>query len=256
VDTEPFFRREGERFVPTPSAGGPWGESSLHGRLICGLLGREIERRHGDPDMTPARLTIDMYRLPDLSPAEVTTKLVRDGYRIRVIDAELVSGGVSVARATCQMLRRSQAPEGAVWSSPPWDAPPPHDLPRQAGERVLRLWDHRPIAGAMGTAAPKRVWMGEIRDLIEGEAATPFARAALAADFASPFANAGDQGLRYINSDVTLYLHRVPATPWVGLEVVGHQATDGVAIGECWLHDELGPIGTSTVAAVAQKRGL
>jgi hypothetical protein len=94
--------------------------------------------------------------------------------------------------------------------------------------------------------------MAEVRDLVEGEPLTPFVRAALAADFASPFANAGDHGLRYINSDVTLYLHRTPVGEWIGLEVVNHQATDGVAIGECRVFDEVGAIGTASVAALAQ----
>ena len=50
--------------------------------------------------------------------------------------------------------------------------------------------------------------MSEVRDLVEGMPLTPFVRVAVAADFASPWANAGEQGLGYINSDVTLYLHR------------------------------------------------
>ena len=58
----------------------------------------------------------------------------------------------------------------------------------------------------MGTIGPRRLWMGEVRDLVEGAPLTPFVRAAIAADFASPFANAGDQGLEFINSDVTLYI--------------------------------------------------
>jgi acyl-CoA thioesterase len=81
-------------------------------------------------------------------------------------------------------------------------------------------------------------------------------RAALAADFASPFANAGDHGLGYINSDVTLYLHRLPVKEWIGFDVVNHQAADGVAIGECLLYDQQGPIGTSTVAALAQRKPM
>jgi acyl-CoA thioesterase len=85
---------------------------------------------------------------------------------------------------------------------------------------------------------------------------TPFARVALAADFASPFANAGDKGLGYINSDVTLYLHRLRATNWIGFDVVNHHATEGIAIGECWLYDERGAIGTSTVAALAQRKPM
>src|SRR5260370_5190032 len=98
--------------------------------------------------------------------------------------------------------------------------------------------------------------MSEVRDLVEGAPLTPFVRAAVAADFASPSANAGDQGLGYINSDVTLYLHRLPVTPWVGFEVGNHHATDGVAIGECWLYDEKGPISTSTAAALAQRKPM
>src|SRR5258708_39963987 len=99
------------------------------------------------------------------------------------------------------------------------------------------MWATRPIAGWMGTAGPRKVWMSEVRDLIDGVPLTPFVRVALAADFTSPFANAGDQGLGYINSDVTIYLHRLPATEWIGFEVTNHGATDGVAIAECFLHD-------------------
>ena len=64
----------------------------------------------------------------------------------------------------------------------------------------------------MGSLGPRRLWMSEVRELVEGMPLTPFARVALAADFASPFANAGDKGLGFINSDVTLYLHRLPVT--------------------------------------------
>ena len=96
--------------------------------------------------------------------------------------------------------------------------------------------------------------MSEVRELVEGEALTPFTRVAVAADFASPFANAGDKGLGYINSDVTVYLHRLPKTPWVGFETINHHATDGVAIGECFLYDEEGPIGSAACAALAQSR--
>ena len=98
--------------------------------------------------------------------------------------------------------------------------------------------------------------MSEVRELVDGVRIPPFVHVATGADFASPFANAGDQGLGYINSDVTLYLHRLPVTRWVGFDVVNHHATDGIAIGECWLYDEKGPIGTSTVAALAQRKPM
>ena len=87
-----------------------------------------------------------------------------------------------------------------------------------------------------------------------GSPLTPFVRVAVAADYASPLANYGEEGLGYINSDVTIYLHRLPTTEWIGFEVTNHQATAGVAIGQCFLYDESGSIGTASVAALAQPR--
>jgi hypothetical protein len=251
----PFFVRDGDRFVPTQRSKGAWGPSTLHGRVVAGLLGREIERRHGEPDLQPARLTVDLYRLPDLSPVEVVTRVVRDGYRIRVIDAEFISNGVSAGRASCQLLRRTAAPPDALWSPPPWDVPPPSETPPADDIGPLNgMWDRRPIPPGAPMQAPRQAWMRERRELIEGEPLTPFSRVALAADFASPATNASATGLPYINSDITLYLHRLPVTEWVGFQAVNHQASGGVSIGECWIHDEQGPIGAASVAALAQSR--
>src|SRR5947209_7274908 len=132
---EPFFRIEGEQYVPTPASRGPWNPNSLHGRVIAGLLGAEIERRHGEAGFMPARLTVDMYRLPDLSPVEVTTRVVRQGNRIRVIDAEFISGGVSAGRATCQLLKRAEQPTGNVWKPPVWNAPKPAEIAPPTDQR-------------------------------------------------------------------------------------------------------------------------
>jgi hypothetical protein len=257
MSNEPFFRRDGDLYQPTQASRGPWGPTTLHGRVVAGLLAHAIEQRHGAPDLTPARFTIDMYRMPDLSAAEVTVTPIRDGHRVKLIDAEYRVGGVSMARATCQFLRTSENPEGAVWSPPNWDAPLPGDIPPPSDGRSAMggMWAIRRISGDFGVFGPeKRLWMSEVRELVEGEALTPFVRVALAADFASPFANSGDKGLGWINSDITLYLHRRPTTPWIGFEVKNHGETAGVAIAECWLYDEAGPIGTSSVAALAQKR--
>ena len=77
---------------------------------------------------------------------------------------------------------------------------------------------------------------------------------AVACDFASPVAHSGSQGLGYINSDVTLYLHRPAVGEWIGFEKVDHQATAGVAVGGCRLYDVQGPIGAAMCAALGQRR--
>jgi acyl-CoA thioesterase len=254
-----FFRREGATFVPNPVCRGPWDPKSLHGRVVAGLLAAEIERQFGDPGFQPARLTIDLWRLPDFTPIEVTTTLVREGGRIKVADAECFAGGKSIGRASASLLRRGAAPETDVWSPPPWNVPPPQRVPPETLPADLPndwkpMWEMRPIGRHWGVAAQKRAWIREVRGLFEGETLTPFQRVALAADFASPLANSGAGGLAYINTDITLYLHRLPAGEWLGFESVAHHAAEGVAVGECMLYDEDGPIGRSITAALAQRR--
>jgi hypothetical protein len=224
--------------------------------VAFGLLAHEIEARHGGPEWMPARLTVDMYRLPDLSPVAVTTRAVREGGRLRLIEADFTSGGAPMARAACQLLRRTANPPGRTWSPPDWDAPPPEDVPLDDQGNLGGVWATRRISGGFGGPWPRRLWMAEVRELIGGEPLSPFVRAALAADFTSPWANAGDGNLAWINSDITLYLHRLPASEWIGFDVVNHQATDGVGLGECWLYDVDGSIGTCTVAALAQRRAM
>ena len=233
---QPFFTVDGDRFVPTDAGRGPWDPKSLHGRVIIGLLGGE---RSGSRYMS------------------TVSRVVRDGYRIKVIDAEFISGGVSAGRATCQLLRRTEAPGGVVWTPPAWEVPAPEELPppEPTNHPLGGMWAMRRIAGDWGSFGQKRTWMSEVRELVEGRPLTPFVRVAVAADFTSPFANSGDQGLKYIPPDVTLYLPRQPVGEWVGFEVVNHGATDGVAIGESFLYDVEGAIGSASCCALAQKRG-
>lgn len=193
--------------------------------------------------------------MPDLSSVKVSARSLRMGGRLRVIEADLLSEGISVARATCQLLRRSESPQGEIWAPPNWDAPAPLDTPLATGGRAgSGLWEQRLISGRFGAYGQKRFWMRELRELIGGEALTPFVRAALVADFVSPYANSGDGALRYINSDITLHLHRLPEGEWVGMETNDHQASDGIAYGAARLFDELGVIGACSCIALGQSR--
>ena len=104
----------------------------MHGRVVIGLLAFVDRAAPRLDDFVPARLTVDMFRLPNiLTPIEVTTKLVRDGMRIKVVEAEFFSGGTSMARASCQLLRQTENAPGNVWSPPNWDAPAPARSPRR-----------------------------------------------------------------------------------------------------------------------------
>ena len=251
-----FFTREGESYVPQATCRGPRNPDSLHGRVIIGLIGFELERLHGGEEWMPVRLTVDMYRLPDFSPITAMTSIVRGGRRIKVVDCELMSGGKSIGRGTCQFLLRSENAPGITWSPPDWNVPKPEALPHPpAGQFGERMWKMRNIDNPFdGKSKPRRAWMCEIRELVDGSALTPFSRVAVAADFTSPLANRSETGLGYINTDVTVYLHRLPIGEWLGFEAINHHASAGVAIGESFLYDVEGAIGSVSCAALRQSR--
>lgn len=257
LPNEAFFRRDGDLLIPTSCAKGPWANAGLHGRVIAGLLGSEIERLHGDSDFMPARIAIDMYRSPPMVPLTIETRLVRDSKRIRVVDAEIISEGRSAGRASCQFLHRGENPAGTPWHGETWTAPHPDSLPPgvAAHDTMFGRWEMRWIAGRLDTVGlQRRVWMRENRELVEGEPLSPFARVAVAADYANPLANfCGGQGYNFINSDLTIYLARVPQGEWVGFESIGHEANAGIGIGHCNLYDEAGRIGWASACGLAQQ---
>ena len=250
MDASAFFHLDGDRFIANPVSAGPWREQSLMGRVVSGLIGFEIERRHLEPGFTPSRLTVELHRLPDFSPIRIETRVARAGGRIRVIEARFLSGEDCCATAVCQLLRQTEAPAGEVWKPADWQVPPPESL---KDDETRWKWSLRVIVGGVGHLGPKRAWMRDHRELVEGFALTPFTRIAIAADFVSPFSTIGDKGRVYINTDVTLYLHRLPEQEWIGFEVTDHQSAAGIALGQCRLYDKLGPIGFAANAGLAQR---
>lgn len=252
-----FFDRTGTTLQPTPDARAPWSADMLHGRLLAGLAAAAIERDHGAAEFVPTRLTVDLYRSSAMADTTVTTALVRAGGRVRVVDALIGVGGREVARMSALWLRRGEVPEDDdVPVSANWDVSPPGDAtPSLVPADVA--FDIR-VAGGGGFGAPgpepRRVWLRDTQELVAGEQLTPFVRVALCADFASPLANAGSQGLDYINADLTLHLGRLPLGEWIGVESDDRVAAAGVSVARCRYFDVDGPIGWSSVCAVLNPR--
>lgn len=247
-----FFAADGNAFVPNEVCRGFWQHDSLHGRAMVGLLGREVVRREAREGVIPVRMTVDLFRMAPFAPVTVETRMLRSGGKLGLAEAILLSGGIEYARATCQFLAPTDPPKEDAWSPGPWDAPHPDAIP-DAG-RGSHLSEDRMIEGSWGSPWPRRVWTREKCDLIEGEALTAWTRLALAADFASPWAHSVPAGIRYINTDISTSIHRLPVGEWLGFEVTGHDASQGIAVGHCRIHDVEGPIGFITASALAMRR--
>lgn len=255
--TRAFFVPDGDYFAPTALAQGPWGQT-ISGNYVGGLLGHVIERDAGDSGMQPARLTVDLFRPAALAPVRVQTQVSREGRRLKLVEATMTQSDTVVARASTLILRRGEQPPGERWSTSvamPVPPPAPDPLPEGA---VTLIWTYgnngdTPSLGLAGWAhnGPKYVWTRDLIPLVDGEALSPFTRAAMAGDIASSLTHFGADGLQFINADYTLTLSRLPEGPYLGLAALTHSSHAGVATGTALLVDENGPIGSATATALA-----
>ena len=125
--------------------------------------------------------------------------------------------------------------------------------------RHQRAWAVRRARGTPGSfrGAPRAswnvafLWQRPLLPLVSGSETGPLALTGIVADGTNPQANSGARGLVYINSDLSLYLHRPPTGEWICLEVTGHQADSGIAVGSATFHDVTGPFGQAMVGALA-----
>ena len=251
----PYFLRDESHYLPTEITRGGWGPS-ISGHVVGGLLGWAVERAVDDPQLQPARLTVDLPAPTALEPIEVHTRVQHDRRRLRLVEAVLIQRGAPVARGSALFLRRGPQPDGDVWS--PSVQMPPLPLEDDGTHPSLFMRTYGWGAGIQNpdpewanTYGPKYTWLHETRPLIDDDPMTPFTRAAMAADITASIANWGTQGLQFINADYTLTLSRLPEGPHIGLASLTHYSHDGVATGSAVLVDHKGPIGSGASVSIA-----
>lgn len=257
---EAFFTVDGDSYVPGAMTQGPWG-AAMGGQIVGGLLGWGIEQSGVDPDLQPARFTVDLLRPALMSPVQIRTSVLREGRRIKLVDGELVQNGTVVARASALFLRRGDHPDGRVWSFPVEMPPLPTSSDGFPEAMPFLIWGY----GATRDSSPgiaageweqsdsqKFAWARIFRPMVQGHPLTPFTRLAFVGDITSSLTHWGTGGLRYINADYTVTASRLPDGEFLGLAAQSHYGTAGVATGAATLFDRRGPLGTSSALALAQ----
>jgi hypothetical protein len=254
-----YFIPDGDTLVPTAMAKGPWGPS-ISGNFVGGVLGHAIERDEGDPELQPARLTVDLLRPAAMEPLRVRTRVLREGRRLKIVDAEVLQSDAVVARASALFLRTGEQPPGVVWTAPIAMPASPPERDEQPHTVPLLVWAYGRNPDLPGRSfdltqwqhdGPKFVWLRDVKPLVEGVPMTPFTRAAMAGDVASSLTHYGTEGLHYINADYTLTLSRLPEGPDIGLAALTFSGHGGVATGTAALFDRRGQIGSATATTLA-----
>ena len=251
----PYFVRDENRYVPNVIARGGWGPS-ISGHVVGGLLAWALERAVADPQLQPARLTVDLPRPTELVPIEVQTRVQHDRRRLRLVEAVLIQHGEPVARGSALFLRRGPQPDGDVWSQPVQMPPIPGVEEGGHPSIFMRTYGwgvevQNPDPEWSDNSGRKYTWLHETRPLVDSEPLTPFTRAAMAGDVTASLANWGTNGLQFINADYTLTLSRLPEGPHIGLASLTHYSNDGVATGSGVVLDHLGPVGSAVSISIA-----
>lgn len=255
-----LFRLEDGELVPQDIARSLWKADQMHGVATSGILGRAVElavRDAGRDDLRPARFTVDLFKAPSMAPCRTETTIVRDGSRLMLVDAILVQGDAAVARASGLFLKPTENPAGTVWSPAEQPTPPPLEIAPVSDEQRVPIfasdagWSQD--FGEHQNAGRKATWQTTLA-VVAGEETTPFQGLCGAADSTSMVVNWGDQGVQFINTDVTLAISRVPVSREIGLSATSWVAHDGIAVGTTTVFDRQGVIGTSTVTSLSNAR--
>lgn len=247
-----FFETHRNGYVGTALARGPWDPGAAHGGPVAALIGREIERFDPDPNLQTVRFTIELLKPVPLSFLEAEVTMLRPGKRVRLVGVSLRHDGVEVARATA--LRILNTPSDAPASEPeagvPFAAPegqPAADafVVRDVG--ILSAVEIRSVVGSPIKVGPSTFWFRVHKSLVDDEPISPLTRTLIPADFGNGISSvlSIEQHL-FINPDLTVNLHRLPAGEWVANDAHTWLVPGGAAVAEARLFDRTGQLGRAT----------
>ena len=256
-----LFEPDGDGFTAAPATRGPWDAQMMHGGAPSALLAHTIEQLQPGSELAVTRLTIEFLGGVPVGPVAVGATLAKPGRRFQIVDATLDAGGRRACLARAVRLRRADMPDAASGAAVVEPLPPPESgspLPRfiDLGEELFYpdATEIRQVGGELGSGHAV-AWIRLRGDVVPGVAPSPLARAAAAADFSNglswilPF----DDWL-FVNTELTVHLHREPAGEWIGLDARTVSDASGIGLSTGVLHDLRGPFGVCAQALFVERR--
>ena len=249
-----LFLPDGDGWLPTAATHGPWGPGLLHGGPVSALCAHVLEAA-SDPDFVSTRLTVDLMRPVTMDRITATSRVVKTGRRLQLLEGELTCGGKLATRASLLRLRPQslELPEGADdGASALVDAP--EDLPESKPPAAL---GERPFF--LGAGVEARAPGGSVFDagwgwfrlklpVVPGAEPSPLERLTGAADFGNGISGFGDRvthNYRFKNADLSIYVLRPPEGEWIRLQARSWWDGGGIGLARSELSDRRGIVGSA-----------
>lgn len=253
------FVRDGDRFLATDLALGPWAPGALHGGAPAALLAHVFADAAPSQGLRPARITYEFVRPVPHGPLGVRVEVVRPGRRVSLLDAFLTDpDGVEVTRARALLTVPAEIDAGETQDPPPFPGPAAGETSDWGEDRPMfatHAMEIRFVEGAFRQPGPATAWFRLRQPVIAGEATSPLERVAAAGDFGNGIASVLSWTDHvFINPDLTLYVEREPIGEWVALQSQMRVTQGSVAIAESVLWDERGRVGRAVQALLVGPR--
>ncbi len=255
-----FYNRSGGAYEATELTRGPWDPEAQHAGPPAALIGREIEAVPAEAPMQVGRITFEILGPIPIAPLRVQAEVIRPGRSVELIAASLRAGETELIRASAWRLRMTDVELPVGLERPeampgPGNASPQEFFPTGAPVGYHTAMEYRFLSGAFLEAGPARVWMRMRHPLVAGEAPSPLQRLLVVADSGNGVSAALDwQRYLFINVDLSVHLHRMPAGEWVGMDAITIPEETGIGISDSRLYDERGPIGRAAQTLLVDHR--
>lgn len=263
--SDAVFTPDGDTLVPSIHARGPWDPGAMHGGAPTALLARAIERLDTPAPMRCTRLAVEFPSAVPLVPVVATARLTRPGKRLALAEATLATtDGTVVLRAGATLLRRGEValPADALACSDDGAG-----LPGPEDGRVAQWTGGDETAGFHLTAIELRFAQGDWErgpsvgwfrfklPVVAGEEPTPLQRAVAFADFGNGLSRAlSFRTHLFVNTDLTVHLHREPVGEWVALDARTDLDPAGIGQSTTILRDRRGRIGVGAQSLYVDAR--
>lgn len=246
------------RYHSTQHTVGPWAEDEQHGGPPTALALRAVQQLGSSPAAAlPVRFTAEILSPVPVAPLTVRARLERPGRRVAWATAEVVADGDQrpVMRLAAWLVRQTadpiEVPGTTVEPAPP---PGTEARPHWPGGYLQALQWHM-VAGGFGEPGPATVWTTMTVDLIDGETPTGAQRVAALADSGNGLSAVADpRRLLFVNTDLTVHLHREPVGERIWMAAETTLDPRGVGLARSRLGDAQGQLGVGAQALFVQPR--
>jgi hypothetical protein len=241
-----FFEPDGDAFVATSLTRGPWDVNAQHGGPPAALLARAVEAEL-PAGFRLARLSLDILRPVPIGRV-VPRVRVHHGRRVARAQVSLEANGVEVmaGRAVAQVVVDLDLPaaDGMALAPPEEGDPVPFfEVPWDEGYHTAMAWSF--VEGAWTDFGRSRVWLAQRVPLVVGEEPSAAQRVMVVADAGNGVSAAVEFGrFSFVNTDLSVHLHRDPVGEWIGLDALTMAQPTGAGLATTVLHDRDGPVGS------------